>query len=54
MWTDEAPATLQTRLETLPTTMLGEFAVKVFITGGVSEGEGDDGVGKEGVGNGVN
>ena len=51
---DEAPVTLQTRLETPPATMLEGLAVKVFITGGVSGGGGDDGVGEDGVGDGVN
>lgn len=51
---DEAPVTLQTRLETPPAIMLEGLAVKVFITGGVSGGGGDDGVGENGVGDGVN
>ena len=51
---DEAPETLQTRLETPPATMLEGFAVNVFITGGISGGRGDDGVGEDGVGDGVN
>ena len=51
---DEAPVTLQTRLETPPATMLEGLAVNVLITGGVSGEGGDEGVGEDGVGNGVN
>jgi hypothetical protein len=53
MCTDEAPVTLQIRLEKLPAVILEGLALKAFITGGVREGGDDtggiDGSGDDGV-----